>query len=391
MHKVLFMCYDFKLGGNEQVLSTILQYLDRDVFDPILVTYAPERGLPLPERIREYVLGIRGGGGLIHKLGANLVAVFRLRRIFAKERPEVAVGMGGMSNWTLTLAAKLTGGKTAIIIGEHGAGALDVREDRITVKVISFLNRFVYPLADRIVAISCGVRDYLVKDLMLSEEKIVSITNPIDIGRIHKLSQEQVAHPWLVHKDKPVILWVGRLVAVKGLPYLVGAFERVLRQMDARLMIVGEGPEYGAIRNLVEKKGLREKVHFAGYQRNPYGYMQRCDVFAFSSLGGEAFGLVLAEAMACGLPVVSTDCVAGPAEVLQNGRCGILVPVADEDSLASGILRILTNPSLRKQLVSAATERVADFKPERVVASYEQLFRDVCRDKCSADSVMAPS
>ncbi len=391
MHKVLFVCYDLKDGGSPQVLSSILRHLHRDAFDPVLVTYSTARVYPVPQGITEHILQVEGGGSLVRKLRSNLIAVFRLRRVLRQELPDVAVGMGGMTNWALILASKLTREKMGIIIGEHGAGALEVRNDRATVRVISLLNRFLYPLADRIIAISGGVRDYLVDGLMLSEEKIVSITNPIDIGRIQQLSQEQVDHPWLVHKDKPVILWVGRIVAVKGLPYLVGAFERVLKQMDARLMIVGEGPECSAIRNLVEQKGLHEKVHFAGYQGNPYRYMRRCDVFTFSSLGGEAFGLVLAEAMACGLPVVSTDCVAGPAEVLQNGKCGILVPVADEDSLAKGILSILTNPSLRKQLVSAATERVADFGPERVVASYEQLFRAVCRERCSADPVMDAS
>ena len=391
MHKVLFVCYDLKDGGSPQVLSSILNHLHRDAFDPVLVTYSTARVYPVPQGITEHILQVEGGGSLLRKLSANVIAVSRLRGVLRREQPEIAVGMGGMTNWALILASKLSRGKMAVIIGEHGAGALEVRKDRATVRVISFLNRFLYPLADRVIAISGGVRDYLVNDLRLSEGKIVSITNPIDIGRIQQLSQEPVDHPWLVHKDKPVILWVGRMEAVKGLPNLVGAFERVLRQVDARLMIVGEGSEYSAIRNLVEQKGLHEKVHFAGYQGNPYRYMQRCDVFAFSSLGGEAFGLVLAEAMVCGLPVVSTDCVAGPAEILQNGKCGILVPVADEDSLARGILSILTNSSLRKQLVSAATERVAEFGAERVVAFYEQLFRDVCRERCFTDPAMGPS
>lgn len=178
---------------------------------------------------------------------------------------------------------------------------------------------------------------------------------------------------------------------LKGLTHLVGAFERVLKQIDARLIIVGEGSERGRLGDLVTERGLQQKVLFAGHQMNPFRYMSRSSVFALSSLGGEGFPMVLVEAMACGLPVVSTDCVAGPAEILQNGKCGILVPVADEDSLATGIVNVLTKPSLRKQLVSAATERVTDFGAERVVASYEKLFRDVCSERCSAGPVMDPS
>ena len=379
MHKVLFVCYDLKDGGGPQVLSTILSHLHRDVFHPVLVTYSNERIYPVPPGTTEHILQIQGGGNLFQKLAANLIAVFRLRQVLCREQPEIAVGMGGMTNWGLILAAKLAGKKMAIIIGEHGAGAQKYHKDRMTANVISLLNKFLYPFADRIVAISDGVREYLVQDLKLPGRKIVSISNPVDIERVQRLSREQVDHPWLIHKDKPVILCVGRMEPVKGLVHLIGAFERVLRQIDARLIFVGEGSEQSMIRNMMEQKGLKGKVDFAGFQSNPYRYMSKSSVFAFPSLS-EGFGMVLVEAMACGLPVVSTDCVAGPAEILQNGECGILVPVGDEDSLAKGILSILTNPQLREQLVSAAALRVADFGAAQVVASYERLFREVCND-----------
>ncbi len=160
---------------------------------------------------------------------------------------------------------------------------------------------------------------------------------------------------------------------------MIGAFERVLKQVDARLLIVGQGSEEKALRNLVEMRGLKEKVQFEGFQRNPFRFMSKCSVFAFPSLS-EGFGMVLVEAMACGLPVVSTDCVAGPAEILQNGRCGILVPVGDEGAMARGIVTLLTDPVRRQQIVSEAERRVADFEPAEVVASYERLFHELCGD-----------
>ena len=168
---------------------------------------------------------------------------------------------------------------------------------------------------------------------------------------------------------------------LKGVQYLIGAFERVLRQIDGRLILVGEGSDESRIRQLVKKKGPEDKVYFAGYHRNPYRYMARSDVFAFPSLGGEAFGLVLTEAMACRLPIVATDCVAGRSEVLLNGKCGIRVPVADEEAMAQGIISLLTNDALRKRLVSAAMERVTDFEPAKVTASYERLFLELCEGR----------
>jgi len=381
------MCYALRIGGTEQVLATVLRYLDQQAFKPVVVTYSRDRGYPLPDGIFHYALGIQGGGRLVRKLAVNLLVVLRLRRILRQERPHIAVGMGAMSNWALILAAKLTPEKMVIVVGEHGVGATEIRSDRITANIIRLLNRFLYPLADRVISVSEGVRQYLLHDLKLPETKVISISNPVDVEAIKRLSQEPVNHPWLVSKNKPVILWVGRIETMKGLQYLIGAFERVLTEIDARLIIVGEGSDQRRIHDLVTQKGLQEKVHFAGYDPNPYRYMSRSDVFAFPSLGGEGFGLVLAEAMACGLPVVSADCVTGPAEILENGRCGILVPVGDERSLANGILRILTDPLLRERLIRAGARRVADFQAAHVVASYERLFREVCQEQSSGDSL----
>jgi glycosyltransferase involved in cell wall biosynthesis len=386
MHKILFLSYDLKDGGSPQVLSNILNYLNQDEFHPVLVTYSVARVFPVPEGITEHILHVEGGGGLLHKLKANLTAVIRLRRILRREKPDVAVGMGGLTNWGLILAAKTARLKTSVIIGEHGADALKYREDRISSLLISLLNKFLYPLADRIVAISEGVREYLVRDLKLPDRKIVLIYNPVDIQKIQQLSQEHVDDPWLCDRDKHVVLWVGRIAAIKGLPYLISAFEKVLKQIDARLIIVGEGSEQSAIENLVFQKGLEAKVRFAGFQSNPYRYMSRSSVFAFPSLS-EGFGMVLVEAMACGLPVVSADCVAGPNEILQNGRCGILVPVADECAMAQAIVTMLTNNELRERLTSEALRRVVDFEPVKVVASYEQLFRQVCKDHLTTEAV----
>ncbi|HEX5413930.1 MAG TPA: glycosyltransferase [Terriglobia bacterium] len=390
MRKVLFFCYDLKDGGSPQVVSGILNHLNRRAFHPVLVTYSEDRVFPVPEGITEYTLHVHGGGSLFQKLKANLLAVFRLRRVLRLEEPEVVIGMGGMTNWGLILAARLARSKAAVVIGEHGAGALRYRDDRVTSLIIRLLNGLLYPLADRIVAISGGVRQHLIREMNVAERKIVLVYNPVDIQRIQNLSREQVGDPWLHDSDKPVVLWVGRMAAVKGLDNLLGAFEQVVKEVDARLILVGDGSLENVIRNLVRRKGLQEKVRFAGFQTNPYRYMARSSVFAFPSLS-EGFGMVLVEAMACGLPVVATDCVAGPSEILQNGKCGILVPVADEQAMARAIISVLTDTALRERLISAAVERATDFEPGKVIASYEQLFLELCHNREIREPVPAAS
>lgn len=386
MHKVFFVSYDLRDGGSPKVLSIILRHLDRNLFDPVLVTYSDARVYPIPPEITEHNLQIKGGGGLFQKVAANLTAVFRLRQLLCREQPEIAVGMGGITNWGLMLAGILAGGRTAVIIGEHGAKATKYRKDRVTAGVLTLLSRFLYPRAERIIAVSNGVQRYLVNDIKIPECKIVHIPNPVDVKRVKELSEERVDHPWLIRRDVPVVLWVGRIEPVKRLSNLIRAFERVVRRVDSRLIIVGEGSERASIHELVKQRGLQEKVDFVGFQSNPYRYMSKSSVFAFASVS-EGFGMVLVEAMACGLPVVSTDCVAGPAEILENGKCGILVPVGDEDALAKGILQILTDPALRERLISAGARRVSDFEPARMVRSYEQLFHEVCSGDSDGNSL----
>ena len=109
------------------------------------------------------------------------------------------------------------------------------------------------------------MREYLVRDLKLPDRKIVLIYNPVDIQRIRQLSQEQVDDPWLRDQDKHVVLWVGRIAAIKGLQYLICAFESVLKQVDARLIIVGEGSEQNAIENLVNPERSAGKSSICGF------------------------------------------------------------------------------------------------------------------------------
>ena len=99
------------------------------------------------------------------------------------------------------------------------------------------------------------------------------------------------------------------------------------------------GPEREALRKLVSDLGIEDKVSLAGFQGNPYQFLSRADVFVLSS-GYEGLPMVILEAMACGVPVISTDCRSGPREILQNGRCGLLVPVGDEGALSKGIVTI---------------------------------------------------
>jgi glycosyltransferase involved in cell wall biosynthesis len=197
-----------------------------------------------------------------------------------------------------------------------------------------------YPWADGIIAVSQGVADDLGQITRLSSDRIQVIYNPIVLPELFTLAQEPVEHPWFKPGEPPVILGVGRLHPQKDFPTLIRAFAEVRKVQQARLMILGDGPERQALTTLVSELGLIEDVAFPGFVQNPYAYMSKAAVFVLSS-AWEGLGNVLVEAMAIGTPVVSTNCESGPGEILDGGKYGRLVPVGDSRAIAQAITSVL--------------------------------------------------
>ena len=173
-----------------------------------------------------------------------------------------------------------------------------------------------------------------------------------------------------------MIIGCGRLVHQKDFPTLVRAFALVRPRFEARLLILGSGPsprkdeqERHRLATLAADLGVGDAVALPGFVGNPLAYMSQAALFVLSSLY-EGFGMVLVEAMACGCPVVSTDCLSGPAEILEDGAYGPLVPVGDPEALAEAMLRTLRFPPAKERL----RRRAADFSLERCASGYERVL-----------------
>lgn len=206
-----------------------------------------------------------------------------------------------------------------------------------------------YPRADGIVAISSGVASDLGRVSGLPPERIATVHNGVDLRRVEALAASPVADPWFEAGAPPVLLAAGRLAPQKDFPTLLNAFARVRSRREARLVILGEGPERARLERLAADLGIAADLKMPGAVLNPFAYMARARLFVLSS-AWEGFGNVLVEALACGCPVVSTDCPSGPGEILDGGAFGRLVPVGDEEALADGILRALASPFDRRRL-----------------------------------------
>jgi glycosyltransferase involved in cell wall biosynthesis len=139
------------------------------------------------------------------------------------------------------------------------------------------------------------------------------------------------------------------------------------------LIILGRGDKKEELKNLARNLNIDEYVTFLGFQSNPYGLVARSNLFVLSSLW-EGFPNALIEAMACRIPVISTDCSSGPKEIITSGVNGLLVPVGDVDILADAILKVLTDKELSNKIAKNGRKRVMDFEAKKVVREYEKLF-----------------
>ena len=238
------------------------------------------------------------------------------------------------------------------------------------------LYSILFPTVNHIIAVSDGVADSVALTLGIPRERISRIYNPVVTPEITEQAKAIPEHPWMSGDGPPVILGAGRLARVKDFPTLLRAFRRVSRNREVRLIILGEGSWRNRLGNMIRKMGLQEKVSLPGWVPNPYAFMSRASLFVLSSKF-EGLGNVLIEALACGCPCVSTNCPAGPAEILDNGRFGPLVPVGNDSALAEAMERVLDSPPKKETLLARAQE----FSLDASVDLYERMILDLVRER----------
>jgi glycosyltransferase involved in cell wall biosynthesis len=199
-------------------------------------------------------------------------------------------------------------------------------------------------------------------------QKVRVIYNPVVSPELYEKADAPVEHPWFQPHQPPVVLAAGRLVALKGYDTLLRAFARVRQETPARLVILGEGPERPNLERLAAELGVAADVDMPGFDPNPFRYMKRAGVFVLSSRY-EGLPNVLIQALACGCPVVSTDCPSGPSEILDGGRYGALVPVDDVEAMAGAIVRALLG-----QVAPAPSAWLEQFRVEVVAEQYLRVM-----------------
>lgn len=275
--------------------------------------------------------------------------------------------------WPLTIAAvvarALSRVSTRLVVAEHTTWSKDDLLKRPTVEwQIRTSMHWVFPSADGIVAVSQGAADDLAQFARLDIKKITTIYNPV-VGdvRIATLSPFSPSGWWMGPHHK--LLAVGALKDIKDYATLLNAFALLRKRVDVRLLILGEGKCRTALEAQVQQLGMEASVFMPGFVKDILPYYQQADLHVLSSTG-EGFGNVIVEALAARTPVVSTDCMSGPREILADGKFGALVPVGDVAALALAMEAAL----LSEHDHDALRARAGDFSIDKAVDQYELLL-----------------
>ena len=367
--KIFFISISLSGGGAERIIIQILKNLNRQRFKPYLVLFEKKGSYlsQLPEDVKLYNLKKRRRSDFF-KL------VVKLAHIIGSENPDVVVSFLSYTNIVSILAKKLSFRNPRVIIHQDTFTSESLKNSgfRRTKKI---LIKKCYPSVEHIISVSNGVKEDLVNNFHLPEKLIEVIYNAVDREEVKKLSLEAVNHSWF-NSEVPCIIAVGRLTKLKGFSILLQAFSLVRKQSPCKLIILGDGEQGASLEKMSQNLEIENDVAFLGFQNNPYKYLAHSDIFVLSSLW-EGFGIVIIEAMACGVPVISTRCPYGPEEIIADGLNGLLVPVGDVEGMAQAILQLLSDEPLRKQLAEEGRRRAEDFKAERMVSQYEKLFEQV--------------
>jgi glycosyltransferase involved in cell wall biosynthesis len=349
----------------------------REQISPAVHLVALGHGNPIAARLAALRADPKGLAAFLRPLttikyaSPTLAYLPSLVRYLAASRPDSLFSATTYLNIEAVLARRLAGVPTRLVISDrsHFSSGKPRKEWRQR-NLIAAMHR-TYLQADAIIAVSNGVADDIARTVGIPREGITTLHNPTITPDFATRARQPVEHPWFVDGAPPVVLGVGRTTFQKDFATLLRAFARVRADRPARLVLIGESndKQRARLQGLASQLGVQDDFALLGYRRNPLPYMVKAAVFVSSSRY-EGFPNVLLEALACGTPVVSTDCPSGPAEILDGGAYGALVPVGDDVALAAAIGATLAAPPDHARLQA----RAARFDYHSAIAGYASVL-----------------
>jgi glycosyltransferase involved in cell wall biosynthesis len=366
--RVCFVLPSLNGGGAERAAVQILNALDGSRWQRSMYLFRREG--PYVNEVHPEIALTAGSGG------SRVAGWLELRRFVRNTRPNLVVSF--LSYFSVLSATRSAAVNTRVVFNQQTPMSAFLTDADYHWRrpwhrrAFSLVTRIGYRFADAIVTTSTGVADDLVASFGVARNRIRVVHNPVDLASIAAAVGEPLDPAHQQTWSHPAIIAVGRLADAKNYPLLLAALAIVRQRVPARLFILGEGEREAELRELANRLNLGDAVVFCGFQRNPWKYIARADVFALSSRY-EGFGNVLVEAMACGVPVVATSS-SGTREIVSVGIDGLLVDRHDPAALAAALERVLADEGLHGRMSQAARQNAGRFALPVVAAAYDRVL-----------------
>jgi len=366
LKRVVFLIDNLKGGGAEKAIKIIVEGLQEKGLDPIVILIEDQKDYALNDEIEIYAL--KNKISQYNFLGLY----FKLVKLLKKLNPDIVYATNTKAQILSLMTKPFFKTQRIINIQVDLTKQYENRQ-----YIFSFYNKLL-KCADGYSFISKGIYENL-KD-KIPEKQNMFIPNPIDFNEIDKLKVENLEDEYKFIFEKKVFITIGRLTQQKGQWDLLKAFS--LLNDDAHLVILGAGEKEKELKELAREYNIDNKVFFLGFQKNPFKFLYRADIFVLSSLW-EGFGNVIVEAMRCELPIISTDCPSGPREIIAPGsdvnyklksdievtEFGILVPVADPLNLSRAMNKINETEQVKLNYKEKSIQRARAYSREIIVDS----------------------
>lgn len=360
-HKIAIYLPNLAGGGVERAYLELAHSLS---------TLGPSVDLVLLRRIGPYIAEIPDGVRVVELHATRkLNAVLKLARYLRREKPAALLSGGDVSN-AVAMVASILAGRTAQCVISQRAMMLHAWQAQKpkTWWAWMIVLKMLYRRAKLIICNSEAARRELIDNLGLDGAKCQVIYNAVDIDHIQRQAEALPGDPWFAPDAPPIVISVGSLSPRKDMATLIRAFEIARQTHACHLILLGEGPERDRLEALVRACNLEHCVRMPGFVSNPFPMIRRARVLVSASLT-EGCPNTLQQALACGTPIVATDCPGGSSEILENGRWGRLVPVGNAKTMAAAIVRTLDG-----DLPPDGRARAAQFDRERTASLYLDLL-----------------
>jgi len=371
---ILILGISLKKGGAERVISLILKKFIKDKSVSIYVVMM-EDGVDydIPSNIKLVTLSKTKKSGIIKLLELPFVA-WQVARYIKENNIDLVMSFLYRPNY-VNILAHIWGGSHKSIINIRSTTSRYLSEG-LPGKVNLFLIRLLFNNSDLIVSNSKGVDEDL-KSLMNITTDTKVIYNPVDVELIHSKKNICEDLNFNFKCNVKYIASIGRLIPLKRNKDLIDAFYRIQKtDTNLELIFLGDGILKNSLIEYCVSLGIDKKVHFLGNVKNPFYYLSESDLFVMNS-EIEGFPNVLVEAMACGLPVISSDCKSGPREILEEEKYGLLYPVGDVNVLIEKMKYYLYEDIDMDTIRLRSLKRIKSFNINRIMSEFKELFEKV--------------